>query len=457
MIALITALVVMLAATLLITLTEKMVDSHSRRLLDSQIALSEASGADYIAFLLQRYGTASADESFTCDLAGVRTEFTLEGSSSADLRRGLFPVDLQEGAVLVPTGSGLAAASIPEEGLVTLVFYGNESFQPYGEISLETSMIPVAGTALDSEGETVLFLVLQGGGETMIAVCTGQQVSATAVFPGEAVSEGSMLTAALSSGGDPLLIITDGTNGGTLFDPLTGEFAELVSPPGTCPVFMEDGTLFGTVSDQGPVFSFIRIKDVFFGDFNSDGTQDAAFASPFALSAFSGATDEVFSSAPGGNLVCWGEIQGRSGLVGMWRTTRGEKWFRLGWDGFSEFVPEAALRLGWSGRFSGSGSVCAGFIDGTAVVASSSGYLRELFEGNAFTADLDGGYPDFLAESDEGLEAVYNPVSGEGITFRYSAMNYCRGEEYPGSAYLFSVYESGNGYSVYHTIDGTDR
>jgi len=93
MIAMITAVVVMLAATLLISLTERMVKAHQKRLLDAQIALSETSAADGLAYLLETEGSGAAAGTVSFELAGVATEFSLAETGSAGIRRGYYSLD----------------------------------------------------------------------------------------------------------------------------------------------------------------------------------------------------------------------------------------------------------------------------------------------------------------------------------------------------------------------------
>jgi hypothetical protein len=134
----------------------------------------------------------------------------------------------------------------------------------------------------------------------------------------------------------------------------------------------------------------------------------------------------------------------------------GEKWFRLGFLGFTEFNPENIYRMGWEGRFEGSGSILAGFVDGMAVVASSPGGTQQLFSGDAFTGDADGGELDFFQIHNDGVEAYFNPVSGDGLQMVFKATNTFMGEETQGNTHVFSIYEIDGVRRVFHSLEGLD-
>ena len=458
MIAMITAVVVMLAATLLISLTERMVKAHQKRLLDAQIALSETSAADGLAYLLETEGSGAAAGTVSFELAGVATEFSLAETGSAGIRRGYYSLDDPSGTVIVPAGSSLITASRSSDGTVLIVFYSDETFQPTAEISVDTSMYPVAGTPLICDQGNGAVFILRGDGETMLCAVTREGVVASSTVGSVYIPSGSHLSAAVSENGIPSLITTNGSNLGALYNVASGESFHISSPLGTCPVFMADGSIFGTLSGSPASLGVRRVLDVFSGDFNNDGTSDMAFATSYSLSSVSGSNGELFCSAPGGSLVCWGEAQGRNGLVGMWTLPGGsEKWFRLGWDGFTEFVPENTYRMGWQGRFTALGNTFAGFLGEQAVVASSSGYIQELFPDGAFTGNSDGGDMDFFRLDGYGLEVLFNPVSGDGTKLVFNAVNTCMGETSRGSIHIFTMYETEERTRVFHSLEGVDR
>lgn len=451
MIALITAVVVMLAATLLISLTERMVNSHSERLFNAQIALSETSAADGLAYLIETAGTGAASTGSSFTLAGVRTEFTLTETGTAGIRNGFYQLRNPEGTVIIPTGVNLVSAASNGE-TVTISFYSDETFRSTLEFTISTAMRPVAGTGITVNGENGAVVVLQGFGETMLCAVTENGIVAGSTIDFVSITENSHLSASCSAFGEPMIVISSGSGSGSLHNISSGESIHVSSPPGTCPVFMPDGTLFGSLSGS-PSFSIARVRDVFSGDFNNDGSDDMAFATSFSLSVYSGANRELYTAGPGGSLVCWGDVSGRNGLSGMWAMPSGEEtWFRLGYDGFSEFMPEMIYRMGWEGRFTGYGNTFAGFIQGAAVVASTSGYLQEFLSGDVFTGNADGGPLDFFILREDGLEAVFNPVSGDGIRLVFDSRNTFQGVEMPGNTHVFSVFETENRRRVFHTL-----
>ncbi len=453
MIALITALVVMLAATLLLTLTERMVSSHSERLIQAQVSLSEASAADGLAQLIRTAGTGAIAGGESFQLAGVDTDFTLLETGTAGIRTGFYQLSDPRGTVIIPTGSRLATVSTNGE-TVTVSFWGENTVNTMVEFTISTDMRPVAGTGITIDGENGAVVVLQGGGETMFLVVTPGGIASSSAAGAIAVSGGDILSAGTSASGNPLLAVTSGGSSGNLVDLETGNTTQLSSPPGTCPFVMDDGTVFGSTA-SGSVFSIARVRDAFQGDFNNDGIQDIAFATSYSLMVYSGASGEIHRAMPGGSLVCWGDVPGRNGISGMWSTPGGEElWLRLGYDGFAEFLPDMIYTKGWEGRFTGLGNTFAGFIDGAAVVASTSGYLQQLLEGNVFTGNADGGSIDFFRLTEDGLEAVFNPVNGDGIQLVFQARNAYRGEEHPGNTHVFSVFETQSGRRVFHTLEG---
>lgn len=457
MIALLAALVVMMAATLLISLTRRMVDAHVGRLNAAQIALSESSAVDGLAFLLSQRGPGVASESQCFDLAGVSTKFTHLSTGTSDIRTGFYPVENAQRAIFIPAGDRLLCVQSIDESSVLITFYSGDTFQSTSEFVIETDLLPAAGTPFTIQGESGAIIVFEGGSESVICVVTSGGVQLQTTINSVILSSRSRLSAGEASDGTPLLIITGGGNQGVLYDCESGQAHQIGSPIGTCPVFLSDGTLFGSVFQGYSSFGIANIVDVFDGDFNNDGRGDIAFVTRFSLSVFSGATGEIFREAPGGSMTSWGSVGGRTGLCGMWNMPAGDdKWFRLGYDGFTEFDPEMVYELGWQGRFQGLGNTLTGFIDGSAVVASSSGYILELLSGEVFIGDADGGETDFFRTTENGVDACFNPVNGDGIELVFSAVNRYRGKETPGETYIFSIYESDGRLRVFHTLEGLD-
>lgn len=458
MIALITALVVMLAATLLIGLTQRMVSSYSSRLAQAQVSLSEASAADGLARLIELQGTGGLSREVSFQLAGVETRFTLIEQGTAGIRNGFYPVENAREAVVIPAGTNLVTAAVTGPGLVSVVIYSDRTFQPVALYTIETGMTPVAGAGITGPDGTGAVVLLTGGGETAVCTVTAEGITTTYVQESIHVPGNAFLTAGYPPSGQPHLIVTNGFNHGVYLNAATGGTEHIVSPPGTSPVFMPGGSVFGTPGGAVSSIGASRVRDVLGGDFNNDGVPDMAFAAPFSLTVFSGATGELFTARPGGSLICWGDVQGRNGLAAMWsQPGGGENWLRLGYQGFTGFVPEPMYRMGWEGRFTGSGNTFAGFIGGAGVVASSSGYIQELLTGAVFTGNADGGQLDFFLMGPDGLEAFFNPVDGDGSRLVFQAENTYRGETLTGNVHLFSIYGTGSGRRVFHSLEGESR
>ena len=461
MIALLAAVVVMMAATLLIGVTKKMVDAHVDRLNSAQVSLSEASAADGLAFLLTQNGPwAVAEGPLHFDLAGVSTEFSLLETGTAGIRTGFYPVDNAQRAIYIPAGNRLVSVQKVDESSVLITYFSGETFNPTTQFSLETDLSPVSGTPFIYQGEEAVAIVFEGGNKALIAVVTSDGIQVQTSVNSSILSPDSRISAAESSDGSPMLIATGGANLGALYNCESGQAWHIGSPSGTCPAFLPDGTMFGSVSDFYGSFGAAHIVDNFIGDFNNDGRTDMAFSTRFSLSVYSGSTGEILRSSPGGSLTSWGSVGGRTGLCGMWKMPSGEnKWFRLGYDGFNEFNPEMVYNLGWEGRFQGLGNTLTGFIDGSAVIASSAGYIQELLsgDGNIFIGDADGGETDFFSVSGDGVDACFNPVNGDGIQMAFSSVNRYRGKSTPGETYIFSVYESDGRVRVFHALEGLDQ
>ncbi|MCK5133150.1 MAG: hypothetical protein KAR40_13495 [Candidatus Sabulitectum sp.] len=456
-IALLAAVVVMMAATLLIGLTRRLVDAHVGRLSAAQVTLSESSAADGLAFLLSQRGPAAASEPLHFDLAGVSTEFTLLETGTAGIRTGFYSVENALRAMFIPTGDRLVSIRKINESTVLITFFSGETFNPTSEFTFETDLNPVAGTPFMYQREEGAVVVLEGDGMALIAVVTSDGIQLQTSINSTVLSPRSRLSAGEASDGTPLLIITGGANLGTLYDCESGEPQHIGSPIGTCPVFLSDGSIFGSVIQAYSSFGIAHIVDVFSGDFNNDGMDDMAFTTRFSLSIYSGATGEILRASPGGSLTCWGSVGGRTGLCGMWKMPVGDdQWFRLGYDGFTKFSPGMVYELGWQGRFQGLGNTLTGIIDGSAVIASSSGYILELLNGEIFTGDADGGETDFFRTTENGVDACFNPVNGDGIELAFSTVNRYRGKKTPGETYIFSIYESDGRIRVFHTLEGLD-
>ncbi len=121
-IALLAAVIVMLAATLLIGLTRKMVKAHIERLYSAQVVLSESSAADGLAFLLSNEGPGAASAPLSFELAGVSTDFTLLESGTAGIRTGFYPIAHAERALIIPAGNRLIAAQPIDRSSVLITF-----------------------------------------------------------------------------------------------------------------------------------------------------------------------------------------------------------------------------------------------------------------------------------------------------------------------------------------------
>ena len=458
MIALLAAIIVMLAATLLISITRKMVRSHQNRIDVAQISLSEASAADGLANLIQEQGLSAVTPNTCFDLVNVVTEFSLLETSSTGIRQGFFSHEGADNSILIPVGNRLVVVESINELSTLISFYSGDSFQNTAEFEIPTDLIPVAGTPFSFNSENGVIVLFEGSGKSMLCVVTSEGLQASTLFEGRIYSSGSYLSANSSALGNPLLIISSASGNGTIYDCTTGQTQNLTSPSGTIPTFFSDGTVYGSPAGTSISFGGSSVQDVFNGDFNNDGREDIAFASNYSLIVYSSANGQLFRNAPGGSLVSWGSINGRMGLCGKWRLYNGtEQWFRLGYDGFSEFSPELVYDAGWSGRFYGSGNTLTGFIEGVASVASSSGYILELFSDGAFTGDVDGADIDFFHVSEDGIDAFLNPVNGDGVQLTFDVNNTFRGKTTIGQTRVFSIYESDAGRRVFHSLAGVKQ
>lgn len=457
LIALLAAVIVMLAATLLIGLTKRMVSSHQHRIDTAQISLSEISAADGLARLIQENGLSAVSGDMSFNLDGVTTEFSLIENSTTGIRQGFFSHPGADEAVIISSGNRLVTVESINATTALVSFYSGDSFQNTAQFEVTTDLIPVTGTSFSFDGDNGVIILFEGSGKSMLCAVTSDGIQATMVVEGRIYTASSHLSGNIANNGNPLLIISGSANG-TLYDIATGQTQNLSSPGGTSPTFFSDGTVYGSPSGSSINFGGSGVKDIFNGDFNNDGREDIAFASNFSLSVFSGANGQLFRNSPGGSLVSWGSVDGRMGLCGRWQLYNGtEQWFRLGYDGFTEFSPELAYDAGWSGRFYGSGNTLTGFIDGVASVASSSGYVLDLFSEESFAGDVDGGDIDFFHTSPDGIDAFFNPVNGDGVQLVFATNNTYRGDTTRGQTRIFSLYESNAVRRVFHSLEGVKR
>ena len=160
MIALLAAVIVMMAASLLIGLTRRLVDAHVERISSAQIALSESSAADGLAFLLSQRGPGVASEPLHFELAAVSTEFTHLETGTAGIRTGFYSVENPQDAVFIPAGDRLVSVQKIDQTSVLITFFSGDTFNPVSEYTFETDLFPAAGTPFvyqGAEGAVVVF------------------------------------------------------------------------------------------------------------------------------------------------------------------------------------------------------------------------------------------------------------------------------------------------------------
>lgn len=416
LIAVAAAMIVMLAVGVLFTLMDRMISGQLKRERDIQISLSEASALDALVHSVSSSGPLDPGSSRTYELAGVTTVLTASAMESAGPRRSGYTIGGDAVPHVVPSGRSLFVFT-PENGVTVSVFSGDGG-ERVGSFRLGLSASHISSCPARWDAADAAVLVLGAGSVSEVVVVTREGVAHRVQAPIPGLNPWSVLTFG-NSGSTPLLVVSGGGNQGTVVDLLSGSASGLISPAGTCPAITPSGEVFGRPSDPGVFTLAPPVREFFSGDFNRDGREDLAWAGPRSLFCLTSSGLHSGSPAPDAVLNAWGSIEGNLGLGARWSLPDGSTvWTRLNNDGFGVFQPTGALEYPWNGRFFGRGTVMTGTFEGEVLLASiGGGSSLVILGGDRFVwGDADGLDVDVFAPGPGGVQAVFNPLSGDGTS-----------------------------------------
>ncbi len=448
LIAVAAAMIVMLTVGLLFFMLDRMVSDQLRREEETQMGLTEDGALDALVLEVSMGGPLERGAVRTFRLGGVTTVLTVGDAEPVPPRTEGFSVEGNSAPSLVPSGETVFAVT-SDDGHAVTAFSGVDG-ERIGSFRLGVRRELTGTCAARWRGADAAALVFGSGESCTVLIVTREGVVRNLETGLGDVGPGSVLT----FGGDPvrpLLAVSNGRNQGVLVDLTEGRSESLVSPPGTCPLVTPSGRVFGAPGRPGSFTLAPRVVDAFFGDFDRDGREDAAWAGPGSLVCLTSSGLYHGSPSPGALLGAWGSVGGGLGLGGRWTLPGGTVlWTRLNHDGFGEFSPAGALSLPWDGAFHGSISGVTGESDGRALLAAwGGGYTMTLLEDGPYVwGDGDGDGVDVFAVAPGEFLAVFNPLSGDGIaqavTFRSTGTGVARS-----GAYTLLIYDGPGGWRVF--------
>jgi hypothetical protein len=460
-IALTASVVVMMSVMLLLGYISGMVDTQ-RTLEDrAQARLTESSAVEGLSRLLSESMVNDYHDLPDFPVGSMVTSFEVRNMEVTPSRELRLTLEGMEEAELLPSGDGLFVIGI-RDGFLTI-----DLFDPVTGCMIPGYPMQVCGDpgAWDAAAgligdEPVAFVIASGATGNVVYCVIGGDVTS---FQTDVVtwSDASLF----SVGGVsslPALLITDGWNLGQLVIPDAGFTCYGWSPNGTCPVFLPDGSLYGSFSHE-PSFGFAGnvITDTFQGDFNSDGIIDVAWAGHSSLTFYSGLTGElILDNLPGQSLVAWGSVEGRFGLGGLWTGSYGERtWRRLAYNGFQNYSGGGVLDNDWSGRIEGLNNLLIGIMGDSLCIASLGlGEINVICSAaSGFLGDVDGYTTDIISLDGNEVTLVMNPLDGDGLLLETYASTCENGRSIIGNSWDYYIYGSGEDRRVYVEGEGVDR
>lgn len=447
--ALVVSAVVLLSTLLLLGYVEGMVSDQSGRELKAQAELSQESAAERAAALMREGRLQPGDPIPDGSLAGMETSFQVVETGQAGSR--VIHLDLPFSGLrrLLPVRGFLAGYS--RGGRLVL-----DHLEPSGArtpgFPVDLGRDPGRWDLAGFHRGPWLAAVVQGGGSDCLVTLVSPDGSTTTMGAELLLwRRGGSLQAGFV-GGEPALVATNGRNWGNLLLLESGNVYYVFSPPGTSPMLLPGGGLFGTASDEGVLNGAgAGVVDGFATDADGDGTQDLVWVTGGGVSCWLGGRDVLLQDeVSGGRPVAWGGLDPWSGLAVLWMDpASGPRWRRLSWSGFTDMEAFGSVTgPDWRGRLRSCGGNVLGRADGSWVVHYADGTLEELCpEDDSYSGNFDGAMGAEVVRGESGgLSAWLNPSSGSGKTVLVEAVTADgRGRVHASGLYRYWVFEDGQG------------
>ena len=447
--ALVVSAVVLLSTLLLLGYVEEMVSGQTGRELRAQARLSQEAAAERAAVLMREGRLLPGDPLPDASLAGMETSFTVVETGQAGSR--VIDLDLPFSGLhrLLPAHGFLAGYS--RGGRLVL-----DHLEPSGArtpgFPVDLGREPGSWDLAGFNRGPWLAAVVQGGRNDCLVTLVSPDGSTTAIEAELLLwrREGGLQAGFV--GGEPALIATNGRNWGNLLLLESGNVCYVFSPPGTSPMLLPGGGLFGSVTDDGVLNGAgVNVVDGFSTDVDGDGTQDLVWVTGRGVSCWlDGRKVLLQDEVPGGRPLAWGGLDPWSGLAVLWMDPgSGPRWRRLSWSGFANMeVFGSVTEPEWRGRLRSCGGNVLGRADGSWVVHYAEGTLEELCpEDDSYVGNFDGAMGAEVVRGESGgLSAWLNPASGSGKTVLVEAATVDgRGRVHASGRYRYWVFEDGQG------------
>ncbi len=414
MLALAAVSAVVLSLGVLIGYSSVVSDGLDRMESGAQALLSHESAVDHLLLMLESGRLEPGDLPPPIIVGGMRTVFSDACLVPREGSTGRMLLGDMTAAVPLPAAVAGEVMVVGEAGggLELLLFSTGDSLPLPGfpvTVCSELDGDWSAHPAPSGSGIAAVVAFGAAGGDSLAIVDPSGNVR-HAQLSGLDPASVSVVTAALRDVG-PLAVLSDGAGRGLMVGPGNGHATWLRSPPGTCPVLLPDGTLYGERSPEGQAPpAGAAILDLMTGDFDRDGGTDAAWVLPGRMTCYLSGRGELVSDRPAGmELLAWGHLDGMHGLGGLWRDDGGTgapEWRKLFWSGFDPLPAAGSALAGLRGRITTVGG-------SSAALAGSDGCLRTFPSGSPEEVLL--SVPGGVAGDFDGSGALDAAVTGEGV------------------------------------------
>jgi len=436
---------VLLSIFLLFGYVSDMSDRQSSLEESVQVALAEETAVDYALFM---YGTGMIPPEETLpplETAGFYSHFKTIETTAAGSRIIEYRFPGVSNLSAVSASPGIVVAGNSGDSLA--VYYRIPCESNDGEqFSIRMCSKPdnwILSSAVPDMEYLCILACDYPGMDGLFAVNPDGSFRAFSLGEFEICSS-SKISSGITENG-PVAVITDGSSSGLLVDLEDGSREFIVSSAGTCPVVLPDGRLFGEISSVPPARQASvhpEIEDVLFGDFDLDGTCDAAWASSESFSCFSSAMGLVVrDDPPSGQLTAWGFLDGVYGLGGLWSNGNREYiWRKFVVTGFTELENSDHVYDECRGRITPDGYSFAAIQNGLSVIASNSSGQSLISIPGGIAGDFDNsGALDIVNVSDGSALLHIDPAGPESILMTVEILT-STGEDESLSSTLCSIH-----------------